>query len=201
MRCWRGCCKFIPGSWTLWQTLLTESKVYVLLCKYRWSAERQYNCTQWLGKIQQLPSPPTLKNLPGHPPLPPTITFTFQRSLKRKISKWKKYHPYGTPQTIGVYRYYSKKGTGYKEFSTIKLKPPFKESLNKSIPEEIVRNNNILAVTWAGSQSRTVKLQNSIKMIDLFPIQKTTQSQYLQYTSYTMHSNVSKSPYCDKFKI
>ena len=61
------------------------------------------------------------------------------------------------------------------KFSTIKLKTPFKESLNKSIPEEIVRNNNILAVTWAGSRSRTVKLQNSIKMIDLFPIQKTTQ--------------------------
>ena len=193
MRCWRGCCNFIPRSWTLWQSLLTGSKVYVLLCKYRWSAERQYNCTQWLGKIQQLPSPPTFKNFPGHPPLPPTITFPFQRSLKRKISKWKKPSVWD-PQTIGVYRYYSKKGTGYMEFSTIKLKPPFKESLNKSIPEEIVRNNNILAVTWAGSQSRTENYKIQLKWL--------ISSQYRKlHNTQTMHSNISMSPYCVKYQI
>ena len=49
------------------------------------------------------------------------------------------------------------------KFSTIKLKTPFKESLNKSIPEEIVRNNNILAVTWAGSQSRTENYKIQLK--------------------------------------
>ena len=63
--------------------------------------------------------------------------------------------------------------------------------------EQIVRNNNSLAVMWAESQNRAEKkLQNSIKMIDLFPIQKNTLNIVYNktlLTHYTIHIHVSMS--------
>ena len=82
-----------------------------------------------------------------------------------------------------------------------KLKPPSKNIWcwlrDKSNIEQIVRNNNILAVMWAESQNRAEKkLQNSIKMIDLFPIQKNTLDIIYNktlLTHYTIHIHVSMS--------
>ena len=87
-------------------------------------------------------------------------------------------------------------GIGYKRYINgilhIFLNLPPKKFLmfrDESNLEQIVRNNNILAVMWAEIQNKTEKkLQNSIKMIDLFPIPKNTLDIIYNKTLLTQHT-------------